>query len=341
MKVLITGGMGFIGSNFVRHLLNHTTHSIINVDKLTYAANPRSLSDIEADPRYRFHQCDIVDEHALRQVFADEEPDSVIHLAAESHVDRSIVAPTDFIRTNLVGTFNLLGCALDRFESLDSSARSSFRFVHVSTDEVYGSLRATDELTDEQCRYEPSSPYSASKAGSDHLVRAWHVTHGLPVVVTHAANNYGPFQYPEKFIPTIISRAISGEQIPLYGDGQNVRDWLHVKDHCRAILRVLEDAAPGESYNVGADNEKSNFEVVHTVCEMVDEMVDGRSVKHDSCARLIKFVTDRKGHDFRYALNTEKIRNKLDWSPQISWEDGIRETINWYLQNRNWWMPSD
>jgi dTDP-glucose 4,6-dehydratase len=338
MKVLVTGGMGFIGSNFIRHLLGETVHSVVNVDKLTYAANPRSLLKFESDGRYQFHQCDIVDEAAIQKVFVAEAPDAVVHLAAESHVDRSIASPSDFIQTNIVGTFNLLSCALDRFESLDSCARSRFRFVHVSTDEVFGSLAASDPLTDEQSRYDPSSPYSASKAGSDHLARAWQVTYGLPVVVTNAANNYGPFQYPEKFIPTIISRAVNGKQIPVYGDGKNVRDWLHVQDHCIALQRVLEESAPGETYNIGADNERSNLGVVHKVCELLDELVEdgvGFGRKH---SEMIEFVTDRKGHDFRYALNTEKIRRELAWVPEMSWEAGIRETVQWYLENRSWWM---
>jgi dTDP-glucose 4,6-dehydratase len=338
MKVLVTGGSGFIGSNLVRHLLSGGQHSVVNVDAMTYAANPTSLADVENDERYCFCDCDIVDAAALEAVFEEHQPNAVIHLAAESHVDRSIDSPSAFIQTNVVGTFNLLNCALQSFESLEESLRHTFRFIHVSTDEVFGSLKVDDPATLESDRYAPSSPYSASKAGSDHLALAWHVTYGLPVIVTHAANNYGPYQYPEKLIPTVISRAVNRQSIPVYGDGTNVRDWLHVEDHCLAICRVLENGSVGESYNVGADNELKNIDLVREVCRVIDELTQndcGDGFRHEE---LIEFVTDRKGHDFRYALNTEKIRRHLDWSPQMNWSDAIRETVKWYLDHRSWWQ---
>lgn len=337
MKVLVTGGAGFIGSTFVKHLLFQTQHSIVNVDKLTYAANRDTLKTLENETRHTFYQCDIVDAESLSKVFEIEHPDAVVHLAAESHVDRSIATPAEFIQTNVVGTFNLLNCALKCFESHPEEQKRTFRFVHVSTDEVYGSLSLDDHPTTEAAKYAPSSPYSASKAGSDHLALAWQVTFGLPVIVTHAANNYGPFQYPEKLIPTIISNAVDRKSIPVYGDGTNVRDWLHVADHCQALQAILEKGIVGETYNVGADNERGNLEVVKQVCRVLDELRLDPSADAFRHASLLKFVTDRKGHDFRYALDTNKLRSELNWRPSIDWTAGIRETVQWYLENEAWW----
>ncbi len=337
MKVLVTGGSGFIGSNFVRHLLNCTQHSIVNVDKLTYAANPISLQEFDSNPKYCFHRCDIVDAESLAHVFQDERPDAVVHLAAESHVDRSIDVPADFIQTNVVGTFNLLNCAFQNYQKLGPAGQRQFRFVHVSTDEVYGSLALDEHAVVETAKYAPSSPYSASKAGSDHLALAWNVTYGLPVIVTHSANNYGAFQYPEKLIPTIISKAVCDQPIPVYGDGKNIRDWLHVDDHCIALVCVLENGIPGQTYNIGANNERSNNHVVQQICSILDEFLDHES----TCSELIEFVTDRKGHDFRYALDTSKIKSDLGWVPKIEWETGLRDTVKWYLHNRDWWQAKD
>lgn len=339
MKILVTGGAGFIGLNFVKHLLVETEHSIVNVDKLTYAANQDAITAFESEPRHRFYQCDIVDAPSLSNIFESERPQAIVHLAAESHVDRSIATPAEFIQTNLVGTFNLLNCALKCYSSQTEAQKQRFRFVHVSTDEVYGSLSLNDKPTSEAAKYAPSSPYSASKAGSDHLALAWHITYGLPVIVTHAANNYGPFQHPEKLIPTIIAKAIDAQPIPVYGDGTNVRDWLHVEDHCRALYAVLEKGCSGNTYNIGAENEQSNLDVVNQVCHVLDEIRTNQSALGDEFrhASLIQFVTDRRGHDFRYALDTNKIRSELDWRPERNWKAGIRETVIWYLEHESWW----
>ncbi len=335
MKILVTGGCGFIGSHFIKQVLKQTPWAVINVDKLTYAANPQALADVEADPRYTFCRCDIVDLESIRELFRREQPTVVVHFAAESHVDRSITAPADFIQTNVVGTFNLLNCSLESWQDKNECVSDEFRFLHVSTDEVFGSLSIDDDAMNESGKYSPSSPYSATKAGSDHLALAWHATYGLPVVVTHCSNNYGAWQYPEKFIPTIISKAINEVPIPVYGDGKNVRDWLHVEDHCTALRCVLENGTPGETYNVGAENELSNLSVVYQVCKIVDELRDTALL--GGHASLIEFVTDRKGHDFRYALDTKKIQQQLGWIPEVGWQTGLRQTVEWYMNNRSCW----
>jgi len=353
-SLLVTGGAGFIGSNFVRIALQQLPEArLINLDKLTYAGNLRNLTDIEQDPRYRFVQGDICDAALVARLFAEEGIDTVVHFAAESHVDRSIEGPGEFIRTNVVGTCTLLEAARKAWsasgeergtrnenDSKHSAARNPqpasrrFRFLHVSTDEVYGSLGDTGLFT-EQTPYDPRSPYSASKAGSDHLASAWFHTYGLPVLTTNCSNNYGPYHFPEKLIPLIIANALEGRELPVYGDGQNVRDWLYVEDHCRAILRVLEAGEVGETYNIGGNNEKKNLEVVETICDLLDARVDPLS-SGEPRRSLIRFVKDRPGHDRRYAIDAGKIRRQLGWAPAVTFEEGIRQTIDWYLANPQW-----
>lgn len=331
--IVVTGGAGFIGSALIRYLLTHTDKNVVNVDKLTYAGNLDSVKSVLPSDRYSFERVDICDGEEVARVFEQYQPDAVMHLAAESHVDRSIDGAADFIRTNVVGTFTLLEAARAHYARLSDGARERFRFLHVSTDEVYGSL-GKDDLFRETTPYSPNSPYSASKASSDHLVRAWYHTHGLPVLVTNCSNNYGPYQFPEKLIPVVILNALAGKPVPVYGKGDNVRDWLYVHDHVRALLAVLERGEVGETYNIGGHNEKSNLEVVTTICALLDEMAEDAAVSaHES---LITFVKDRPGHDWRYAIDAGKIQRELGWVPEESFETGMRKTVAWYLENRGW-----
>ena len=334
MSICITGGAGFIGSNFVLDWLEHQEEPIINVDKLTYAGNLKNLSGAKSDRRHRFIRADICDAALISHVFAEHKPRAVVHCAAETHVDRSITGPQGFIETNVIGTFRLLEAVLGYVDKASSSERASFRFVHISTDEVYGSLERDDMPFKETNQYAPNSPYSASKAASDHLVRAYHHTYGLQVLTTNCSNNYGPYQFPEKLIPLVIHRAVTGQPLPLYGDGQQVRDWLFVRDHCRAIRRVLEAGRVGETYNIGGCNEKTNLDVVRTVCRILDEL----KPRHDdkSYTEQIAFVTDRPGHDRRYAVDTTKLRQELQWEPTETFETGIRKTVQWYLDHQEW-----
>ncbi len=333
-KVLVTGGCGFIGSNFVRHTLQyHSDDRIINLDKLTYAGNPANLKDIEKNPRYRFVKGDICDAALVRRIFAEEQIDTVVHFAAESHVDRSITGPADFVQTNIMGTFNLLEAAREAWLK-DGALYQDCRFLHVSTDEVYGSLGETGAFQ-ETTPYDPRSPYSASKASSDHLVSAYFHTYGLPTLITNCSNNYGPYQFPEKLIPLIINNALQGKDLPVYGDGKNVRDWLYVIDHCEAILTVLERGKIGETYNIGGNSEKQNIEIVHTICDILDEKV-GRMPDGKGRRSLITYVKDRAGHDRRYAIDATKIRTELGWSPKVTFDEGMKKTVSWYLDNKSW-----
>lgn len=330
-KILITGGAGFIGSAVVRQFINDTDYSVVNVDKLTYAGNLQSLASVAENPRYCFEQVDICDLAELSRVFREHQPDAVMHLAAESHVDRSITGPADFIQTNIVGTYSLLETARAYWNGLNSERKSSFRFHHISTDEVYGSLGETGFFTEETA-YQPNSPYSASKASSDHLVRAWHHTYGFPVVTTNCSNNYGPYHFPEKLIPLVILNAVGGKPLPIYGKGDNIRDWLYVDDHARALRLVLEKGELGETYNIGGWNEKTNLEVVQSICTILDELHPQGTVH----AELITYVQDRPGHDQRYAIDASKIANDLGWKPEETFESGLRKTVVWYLQNTDW-----
>ena len=332
--IIVTGGAGFIGSAVVRQFLDETEARVINVDRLTYAANLASIPQALSNSRYVFEQIDICDAAEIRRLFTTYAPDAVMHLAAESHVDRSIDGPGEFIRTNVVGTYTLLDQALAYWRALtEDQKKAAFRFHHISTDEVFGSLGPTGLFT-EATPYAPNSPYSASKAGSDHLVRAWHETYGLPVVLTNCSNNYGPYHFPEKLIPLIIIRGLAEQPLPVYGNGSNVRDWLYVEDHARALRLVLERGVAGESYNIGGNNERSNLAVVETICDLLDEMAPSPDGPR---RRLITFVTDRPGHDQRYAIDAGKIRRELGWSPQQTFETGLRKTVAWYLENRSWW----
>ncbi len=331
--ILVTGGAGFIGSNFVRHWLAEESGRLVNLDKLTYAGNPDSLADLEDDPRYVFVQGDIGDRKLMDRLLAEHRPWAVVNLAAESHVDRSIDRPAEFVQTNVVGTFNLLQAARRFWDGLPEPERSGFRFLHVSTDEVYGSLGPTGYFT-EATAYAPNSPYSASKAASDHFVRAYHQTYGLPVLVTNCSNNYGPYQFPEKLIPLMILNALDGKPLPVYGDGRQVRDWLFVEDHCRAIRTVLHRGTPGQTYNIGGNCERTNLEVVERVCSIVDRLRPG--LPHSPSSSLITFVTDRPGHDRRYAVDTGKIRDELGWQPQEDFQSGLQRTVGWYLDARSW-----
>jgi dTDP-glucose 4,6-dehydratase len=334
MKILVTGGAGFIGSAVVRHIVRDTDWSVANVDKLTYAGNLESLAEARASNRHRHFKVDICDRGALDAVFQEVRPDAVLHLAAESHVDRSIDGAAPFIETNITGTYTLLEATLAHWRTLDEAARALFRFQHISTDEVFGSLGTTGRFT-ETTPYQPNSPYSASKAASDHLVRAWHHTYGLPTLATNCSNNYGPFHFPEKLIPLVILRALGGESLPVYGKGENVRDWLHVEDHAEALTLVLRQGRPGETYNVGGDSERRNIEVVRAICTLLDEMLpQSPNRPHE---KLIKFVTDRPGHDARYAIDATKIKTELGWRPRHSFDSGLRDTVRWFLDNRPWW----
>lgn len=333
MKFLVTGGAGFIGSAVIRHLINDTDHSVVNLDKLTYAGNLHSLDSVSDSDRYSFEHVDICDSEQVARVYRDHQPDIIMHLAAESHVDRSIDGPGEFIVTNIVGTYTLLDEARKYWLTLDDDKKYSFRFHHISTDEVYGDLEGTDDLFTETTPYAPSSPYSASKASSDHLVRAWQRTYGLPTLVTNCSNNYGPYHFPEKLIPLVILNALEGKPLPIYGKGDQIRDWLFVEDHARALVVVATQGEIAETYNIGGHNEKQNIEVVETICRILDTKVPKDTPYRD----LITFVTDRPGHDVRYAIDASKIARELGWEPQESFESGIEKTVEWYLNNEEWW----
>ena len=341
--ILVTGGAGFIGSAVIRYLIKNTNESVLNLDNLTYAGNLDSLKDISDDDRYNFVKADICDFKHLTNIFKEYKPSSVMHLAAESHVDRSIDSPFQFMKTNFLGTFNLLEASRNFWSTLSVSEKDSFKFHHVSTDEVYGDLDNTSDYFTEETRYDPSSPYSASKASSDHLVRAWNRTYSFPSIITNCSNNYGPFHFPEKLIPHVILNALSGKPIPIYGDGSQIRDWLFVDDHARALYKVLSDGAIGETYNIGGHNEMSNLEVVTTICDILDELIpisSNSSITSKSLLSyksLITFVSDRPGHDYRYAIDASKIENELGWKPIYSFDSGIRITVEWYLNNKKWW----
>ncbi|MBD3896244.1 dTDP-glucose 4,6-dehydratase [Halomonas sp. ML-15] len=333
MKLLITGGAGFIGSAVIRHVIDHTDDQVVNVDKLTYAGNLESLQSVADNPRYAFEQVDVCDQQALADVFERHQPDAVMHLAAESHVDRSIDGPAAFIETNIVGTYTLLEVARRYWQSLNTDRQALFRLHHISTDEVYGDLDGPEGLFTEQTAYAPSSPYSASKASSDHLVRAWSRTYGLPTLITNCSNNYGPYHFPEKLIPLVILNALEGKPLPVYGKGEQIRDWLYVEDHARALYLVVTQGTPGETYNIGGHNEKRNIDVVYALCELLDELSPSA---HSPYQSLITFVPDRPGHDLRYAIDASKIARELGWTPAETFETGIRKTVEWYLQNLEW-----
>lgn len=334
MKILVTGGAGFIGSAVIRHIISNTQDAVVNVDKLTYAGNLESLADVSSSVRYTFERVDICDRAEVDRLLQQHKPDAIMHLAAESHVDRSISGPAEFIQTNIIGTYTLLEAARNYWAVLDEDRKSRFRFHHISTDEVYGDLERPEELFSETTPYQPSSPYSASKASSDHLVRAWARTYGLPVLVTNCSNNYGPYHFPEKLIPLVILNALEGKALPVYGKGNQVRDWLYVEDHARALYKVVTEGVVGETYNIGGHNEKQNIEVVQALCTLLDELCP-ESI-HCPHANLISYVQDRPGHDQRYAIDASKIQRELGWSPEETFETGIRKTVQWYLTNTEW-----
>lgn len=353
-RMIVTGGAGFIGSALVRHLIRDSDCEVLNLDKLTYAGNLDSLREVAQNPRYRFVQADICDRPAVERVFAEFRPEAVMHLAAESHVDRSIDGPSAFIQTNIVGTATLLEVATAYWRTLPDAAKSAFRFQHISTDEVYGSLGPVGLFT-ERTPYDPRSPYSASKASSDHLVKAWHHTYGLPVLITNCSNNYGPYHFPEKLIPLVILNALDGQPLPIYGKGDNVRDWLYVEDHAKALRLVLEKGTPGETYNVGGNNERTNLQVVEAICRALDDLAPVAGIRGQrsevgappiaalrspiSYHDLITFVADRPGHDQRYAIDATRLRTELGWVPEEEFDTGIRKTVRWYLDNAWWWQP--
>ena len=334
MKLVVTGGAGFIGSAVIRHIIEKTPHQVLNIDKLTYAGNLESLNSISKNSRYQFSQTDICDREALDQLFLEFQPDLVMHLAAESHVDRSITGSAAFVETNIIGTYQLLEAARNYWNNLEEHKKLAFRFHHISTDEVYGDLEGTDDLFLETTSYAPSSPYSASKASSDHLVRAWHRTYGLPTIVTNCSNNYGPYHFPEKLIPLVILNALESKPLPIYGKGDQIRDWLYVEDHARALYKVVTEGIVGETYNIGGHNEKQNIDVVKTICSILDELRP--QANNTPYASLITFVKDRPGHDLRYAIDASKIKNDLGWTPQETFKTGIRKTVEWYLNNLEW-----
>jgi dTDP-glucose 4,6-dehydratase len=338
MKILVTGGAGFIGSQLIRHIMSETDFDVVNVDCLTYAGNVNSLPDLLGNGRYVHELVDVCDTDSLRRIFSHHEPSSVLHLAAESHVDRSIEDSFAFIRTNILGTYHLLEETLRYYQSLSGANQKLFRFQHVSTDEVYGDLKHTDDYFNEKSRYDPSSPYSASKASSDHLVRAWSRTYGLPVLISNCSNNYGPYQFPEKLIPTIILNALKGEEIPVYGDGSQVRDWLFVEDHARALMAILLSGKTGETYNIGGHNEKTNMEVVKEVCGLLEKHHPEKPANIAQYIDLISYVSDRPGHDTRYAIDARKISSEINWAPNETFETGLEKTVIWYLNNRKWWQ---
>ena len=337
-KIIVTGGAGFIGSAVIRHLIEDTNHKVINLDKLTYAGNLESLNSVSSSDRYQFAQVDITDATAVNALFEETKPDAIMHLAAESHVDRSIEGPLEFVNTNVMGTAVLLEAARKYWLTLGEESQKEFRFHHISTDEVYGDLEGTEDLFLETTPYAPSSPYSASKAASDHMARAWSRTFGLPTVITNCSNNYGPFHFPEKLIPHMILNALDGKALPVYGDGNQIRDWLYVEDHARALVKVCLEGIPGETYNIGGHNEKKNIEVVKTLCSLLEELAPEK--KQKGLAKyedLITFVKDRPGHDVRYAIDASKIERELGWTPEETFETGLRKTVEWYLNNKEWW----
>ena len=339
MKILVTGGAGFIGSAVIRHLIADTNHSVLNVDKLTYAGNLESLAEVASSARYQFAQIDICDRDALQKAFAGFQPDAVMHLAAESHVDRSIDGPGEFIYTNITGTYTLLEATRTYWSALDEAGKAAFRFQHISTDEVYGDLHGVDDLFTESTPYAPSSPYSASKAASDHLVRAWQRTYGLPTLISNCSNNYGPYHFPEKLVPHMILNALHGKPLPVYGDGLQIRDWLYVDDHARALVEVCTKGKVGETYNIGGHNEKKNIEVVKTICALLEELASERKPAGvANYVDLITYVKDRPGHDARYAIDASKIERDLGWVPQETFESGLRKAVAWYLANSDWWQ---
>jgi dTDP-glucose 4,6-dehydratase len=337
VKILITGGAGFIGSAVIRHIIQSTQDSVINVDKLTYAGNLESLTEVDQSDRYAFEQVDICDKAELERIFETYQPDAVMHLAAESHVDRSIDGPAAFIETNIIGTYTLLEVSRQFWLGLDADRKNAFRFHHISTDEVYGDLERPNDLFTEETAYAPSSPYSASKASSDHLVRAWRRTYGFPTMVTNCSNNYGPYHFPEKLIPLVILNALKGKPLPVYGNGLQIRDWLYVEDHARALYKVVTKGEVGETYNIGGHNEKANLDVVKTICRLLEELVPNKPAGVAHYQDLITYVTDRPGHDVRYAIDARKIEKTLGWTPEETFETGLRKTVQWYLANENWW----
>ncbi|WP_197088967.1 dTDP-glucose 4,6-dehydratase [Brenneria goodwinii] len=336
-RILITGGAGFIGSALVRHIITETPNSVVVVDKLTYAGNLASLAPVADSARFAFEQVDICDRAALDKVFAEYQPAMVMHLAAESHVDRSIDGPAAFIETNIVGTYSLLEAARHYWQGMETAEKAAFRFHHISTDEVFGDLHGTDDLFTETTPYAPSSPYSASKASSDHLVRAWLRTYGLPTIITNCSNNYGPYHFPEKLIPLVILNAVAGKPLPVYGDGAQIRDWLFVEDHARALYKVVTEGVVGETYNIGGHNERKNIEVVQTICDLLEELAPNKPAGVRHYRDLITYVKDRPGHDMRYAIDAGKIERELGWRPQETFESGMKKTVSWYLNNEKWW----
>ncbi len=338
MNIIVTGGAGFIGSAVIRHILQYSDDNILNIDKLTYAGNLASLGSFQENERYQFQHIDICNKEAITTAVLAFKPDAIMHLAAESHVDRSIDGPADFIQTNIIGTYNLLEASKEYWLALPDNVKNNFRFHHVSTDEVYGDLEGPNDLFTEQTSYQPSSPYSASKASSDHLVRAWQRTYGLPTVITNCSNNYGPFHFPEKLIPLVIINALQGKALPIYGTGQQIRDWLYVEDHAEALVTVIKHAEIGQTYNIGGHNEKTNLEVVESICDILNKVISDKPAGINDFKSLITFVEDRPGHDLRYAIDASKVKHDLNWTPKETFATGLKKTVDWYLQNKDWWQ---